>query len=102
MLPDKKGFRVIIVGGGVTGLTLANSLQHAGVDFLVLETRGTIAPQLGASIGLSPNGSRILDQLSCYDDLEEFAEPVKSVGYHNARGKELCPRSDRLRLVETR
>ncbi|PYH97264.1 FAD/NAD(P)-binding domain-containing protein [Aspergillus ellipticus CBS 707.79] len=95
-------FRVLIVGGGIAGLTLANALQHAGVDFLVLEGRSEIAPQLGASIGLAPNGSRILDQLFCYDDLEKLAEPVQSVGYHDGRGRELCPRSDGFQLFTAR
>lgn len=103
MPADKKPrFRVIIVGGGITGLTLANSLQHAGVEFLVLETRSEVAPQVGASIGLAPNGSRILDQLFCYEDMEKLAEPVQSAGYHNANGEELCPRTDGFQLIQAR
>ena len=99
---EPEGFRIIIVGAGITGLTLANALQHADADFLLLESRSEIAPQVGASIGLAPNGSRILDQLSCYEELEKLAEPVQSVGFHAANGNDLCPRSDSFQLFHAR
>ncbi|KAM0607061.1 hypothetical protein ACHAP1_003779, partial [Verticillium nonalfalfae] len=60
-------FKVIIVGGSVAGLSLANMLEALGIDFILLEAHKIIAPQLGASIGLLPNGLRILDQLGCYE-----------------------------------
>lgn len=62
-------FKVIIVGGSVAGLSLANMLERSGIDYVVLEARREIAPQLGASIGMLPNGLRILEQLGCYDAL---------------------------------
>lgn len=37
-------FKVIIAGGGLSGLTLANTLKGADVDCVVLEGRGEIAP----------------------------------------------------------
>ena len=95
-------FKVVIVGGGISGLTLANALQHAGVDFVLLEARSEIAPQLGASIGIAPNGSRILDQLSCYDAIDRLTTPVETVGIHDANGKELAPRTDMFKLGHVR
>ncbi|KAF4591870.1 FAD binding domain-containing protein [Ophiocordyceps camponoti-floridani] len=59
-------FKIIIVGGSITGLTLAHSLHRIGVDFIVLEKRSEIVLQEGASIGILPNGARILDQLGLY------------------------------------
>ncbi|KAF4334071.1 FAD NAD(P)-binding domain protein [Fusarium beomiforme] len=50
---DHTGFRVIIAGGGVAGLTLANALEQANIDYVLLERRDTIAPQVGASIGIA-------------------------------------------------
>lgn len=61
-----KNFRVVIAGGSIAGLTLANMLEQVGIDFVVLEAYPDIAPQVGASIGMLPNGLRILDQLGCY------------------------------------
>ncbi|CZR66819.1 uncharacterized protein PAC_16720 [Phialocephala subalpina] len=68
-----KPFKVIIVGGGIAGLTLANSLERANVDYVLLEARAVIDPQVGASIGILPNGCRILDQLEINKKLEPFA-----------------------------
>ncbi|ERF70332.1 hypothetical protein EPUS_07597 [Endocarpon pusillum Z07020] len=95
-------FKVVIVGGGIAGLTLANALQHAGVDYVLLEAKSEIAPSLGASIGIAPNGIRILDQLSCYDAIEGLITPVETVGLHDVNGKELAPRSDMFKLARVR
>ena len=59
-------FRVLIVGGGVVGLTLANALEKADVDYLVLEKRD-IAPQLGASISVLSHIARVFTQLGIWD-----------------------------------
>ena len=95
-------FRVIIVGGGIAGLTLANALQHARIDYLLLESRSVIDPQVGASIGLAPNGARILDQLSCFEDIEKETEPIELAGNHAANGDDLVPRSDGFQLAFAR
>ncbi|UQC81979.1 FAD binding domain-containing protein [Colletotrichum lupini] len=66
------GFKVIIVGGSVSGLSLANMLERLDVDYTLLEAYPNIAPQVGASIGLLPNGFRILDQLDCFEPILEM------------------------------
>ena len=63
------GFKVIIVGGSVSGLSVANMLERFDIDYVLLEAYPTIAPQVGASIGILPNGFRILDQLGCYEPI---------------------------------
>jgi len=96
-------FRVLIAGGGIAGLTLANSLQHAGIDYLLLEARGELAPQLGASIGLGPNGSRILDQLGCYEEIMDSTVPIDYTGSHRGSdGAFIRPKTDAFRLVQAR
>jgi len=55
--------RVIIVGGSISGLTLAHCLDlNPNVEYVVLEGRDDIHPEVGASIVILPNGSRIFDQ----------------------------------------
>nr|BBD84643.1 putative monooxygenase [Cordana terrestris] len=71
-------FRVIIVGGSVAGLTLAHSLERLGISFQVLEKNDDISPQIGASIGILPNGARILDQLGLFGAIEKEVEPMKT------------------------
>ncbi|KAH7144160.1 FAD binding domain protein [Dactylonectria estremocensis] len=60
-------FKIIIAGGGIAGLTLAVLLEKFDIDFVLLEAHDEIAPPVGASIGMMPNGLLILDQLGCYD-----------------------------------
>ncbi|KAJ3503677.1 hypothetical protein NLJ89_g8326 [Agrocybe chaxingu] len=67
------GFKVVIVGGSISGLSLANMLEKFDIDYVLLEAYDGIAPQLGASIGLLPSGLRILEQLGCYERIQAMA-----------------------------
>ncbi|KAH7011163.1 FAD binding domain protein [Ilyonectria destructans] len=78
-------FKVVIAGAGVAGLTLANMLEKLDIDYIVLEAYRQIAPQVGASIGLFPNGLRILDQIDCYEPIRKLAEDALKDG--NIRDK---------------
>lgn len=69
-------FKVIIIGGSIVGLTLAHCLDHAGIDYVVLEKHQDVDPQLGAFIAILPNGARILEQLGLYDAVKEVSEPT--------------------------
>ncbi|GKZ39505.1 hypothetical protein AbraIFM66950_000452, partial [Aspergillus brasiliensis] len=69
-------FTVIIVGGGIVGLTLAHCLRRVNINHIVLEKSSDLSPQVGASIGILPNGGRILNQLSLYEHIEQFIEPL--------------------------
>ncbi|PNP73499.1 hypothetical protein FNYG_13149 [Fusarium nygamai] len=57
---------------------LAHSLHRIGVDYTILEKRSEIAVQEGASIGILPNGARILDQLGLYKAIEESSVPLRT------------------------
>lgn len=61
-----------IVGGGIAGLTLANYLEQAGISYLLWERGTEIVAQVGASVGIMPNGLRILDQLGIVDKVEKY------------------------------
>ncbi|KAH7348538.1 hypothetical protein BKA65DRAFT_594347 [Rhexocercosporidium sp. MPI-PUGE-AT-0058] len=73
MAPPSPEFKVIVVGGGITGLALACSLERAGIAYVVLESRDEVAPQVGASIAILPNGMRLLDQLGILDKVRAGA-----------------------------
>ncbi|KAK3942865.1 hypothetical protein QBC46DRAFT_378981 [Diplogelasinospora grovesii] len=98
----KHDFRVIISGGGVAGLTLASCLEQAGVDYVLLERRGELAPQLGASIVIFPNGARILEQLGCYQGLKDYAQPTKWSYNHDSKGRPIGPPTNANALATAR
>ncbi|GFF51697.1 FAD binding domain protein [Aspergillus lentulus] len=68
--------KVLIIGGSIAGLTLAHCLEKAKIDYVLLEKKEEIAPQEGASIGIMPNGGRIMEQLGLYHQIEQLIEPL--------------------------
>ncbi|KAJ5195989.1 hypothetical protein N7449_006468 [Penicillium cf. viridicatum] len=85
---DQKLFKVVIVGGSIAGLSLALMLERNGIDFVILEAYGSIAPQVGASFAVLPSGLRILDQLGCYESVLKKAEyPVDTLHFRDSQGQ---------------
>ncbi|KAJ5175587.1 uncharacterized protein N7482_001464 [Penicillium canariense] len=77
---QEENLRVIIIGGGIAGLTLANCLDRTSIDYVVLEKHREITANIGAAIALQPNGARILDQLGIYNRLRKDLYDINS--YH--------------------
>ncbi|CAG7925580.1 unnamed protein product [Penicillium olsonii] len=101
MSSDQKQLRVIIVGGSVAGLTLAHSLLMSNIDFVVLESNCDIAPPVGASIGILPNGARILDQLGLFDAILDATEPMQTSYSWSGAGKLIC-KTDSPQVIHER
>lgn len=103
MTTKAEGFRVIIVGGGIAGLTLANSLERAGISYLLLEGHDEIAPRVGASIATLSNGARILDQLGCWDNVRDSADAIEHFDERLiSSGNLLVPLNDLSKLISAR
>ena len=79
-------FKVIIVGAGVGGLTLAHCLDRAGVDYVVVD-KHPVAPAWGGSISIHPSSSRVLDQLGILDALEDKCTPMHNFWNRDPSGK---------------
>ncbi|KAJ5120787.1 FAD binding domain-containing protein [Penicillium bovifimosum] len=94
--------RVIIVGGGLVGLTLASALEKANVDFVLLEARGRFDPQVGASIGLNAAAMRILDQLGAAKAIMNETAPSKMSKVHRSDGKLVMPPALTFPILKTR
>ena len=67
-------FRVIIAGGSIAGLSLALMLDTIGVDWVILERNEVLLRQVGAGLAILGNGMRILDQLSCCEEILRKAQ----------------------------
>ncbi|MFP6655940.1 MAG: FAD-dependent monooxygenase [Myxococcota bacterium] len=70
--------RVLVVGGGISGLAMARGLTRVGIECLVVEKSRQWQPT-GAGIILSVNAMAALDQLA-------LAEPLKERGFRLGRG----------------
>ena len=82
-------FTVIIAGGSIAGLTLALIFERYGIDYILLEKYATIAPQLGASIGIMAYGSRIYDQLGVHEKVQALGGNIDKVKISGPDGVQL-------------
>lgn len=70
--------RILIVGAGPTALTLAHSLEQAGLyDFVILERRPEVVVPEGNTLGLWPHCIRILDQLRLLDEANKIKTDLR-------------------------
>ncbi|KAI8957050.1 putative monooxygenase [Daldinia sp. FL1419] len=69
-------FRIIIVGGGLVGLTAAHILSKTDVDFVILERHESLTPELGSLLSLWPPTFRIFDQLGLRDAIKPVLNPI--------------------------
>jgi 2-polyprenyl-6-methoxyphenol hydroxylase-like FAD-dependent oxidoreductase len=77
---------VLIVGGGVGGLTLALSLHQAGIPCRVFEAAPEIKP-LGVGINLLPHGMREFTELGLQERLAAIAVETRELCFYNRYGQ---------------
>ena len=71
--------RIVIVGAGIGGLTLALLLRRRGVVAEVLE-RAPELREVGAAVGLSANATRVLQHLGLGDGMAQLStEPTELI-----------------------
>ena len=67
-----KTLKVIIAGGGIGGAAAALALLRKGFDVEVYEQAAELG-EVGAGVQISPNGSRALDYLGVFKQLEKVS-----------------------------
>jgi 2-polyprenyl-6-methoxyphenol hydroxylase-like FAD-dependent oxidoreductase len=77
---------VLIVGGGIGGLTLALSLHQAGIACRVFEAAPEIKP-LGVGVNLLPHGMRELTELGLQERLARSAVETRELCFYNRFGQ---------------
>lgn len=69
---------ILILGGGIGGLTLAAICRQLGIHCKVLERTPTLQP-VGAGISLAPNALKLLDQLGLYPELLATGQKIRKI-----------------------
>jgi 2-polyprenyl-6-methoxyphenol hydroxylase-like FAD-dependent oxidoreductase len=78
--------QVLIIGGGIGGLTLALSLHQAGIACRVFEAAPGIKA-LGVGVNLLPHGMRELTELGLQDRLARVAVETQELRFYNRFGQ---------------
>ena len=78
--------RVIIVGGGIAGLSAALSLHQIGVDCRVYEAVAKLEP-VGHGINLQPNAVRELTALGLGEQLADVGILTAELAFYNRHGQ---------------
>jgi 2-polyprenyl-6-methoxyphenol hydroxylase-like FAD-dependent oxidoreductase len=80
--------RVLVVGGGIGGLTAAVALRRAGLEVVVFE-RSPAIHEVGAGISLWPNAVDVLRRLDLGDAIDALAVVQPDAGLRTWRGSHL-------------
>jgi 2-polyprenyl-6-methoxyphenol hydroxylase-like FAD-dependent oxidoreductase len=78
--------KVIVIGGGISGLTMALSLHQAGIPVTVYEAVHDIAP-LGVGINLQPHAVRELIELGLTEELARTGHAIEGLRFFNKFGQ---------------
>lgn len=77
---------VVILGGGIGGLTLALGLHREGIPCRVFEAADEFKP-LGVGINMLPHAIRVLTGLGLIDALTGFGVEAREFAYFNRHGQ---------------
>jgi 2-polyprenyl-6-methoxyphenol hydroxylase-like FAD-dependent oxidoreductase len=81
--------RILIVGGGIAGLSLAIALRRHGAAAELVE-RSPAWPAVGAGIALHANAVRALRSLGLGQAIEAASAPLPRWGFFDQHGRPLC------------
>ena len=85
--PRPNALRILVVGAGVGGISIARGLLRDGHDVTVFEQRPDMRPG-GGSVTIWPNGSTVLEQLGV--DMEGAGQLLSTVRIATSTGRPLA------------
>jgi hypothetical protein len=88
-LPNNR-LRVAVVGGGIGGLSAANSLIRRGLDVTLFEQVDTLR-EVGTGLSLFPNGRRQLERMGLKDALAQVGAKIGDVSVYRMDGSLVGP-----------
>ncbi len=80
--------RILIVGGGIGGMSLAAAFTRLGIPFLLLEQAPRLG-EVGSGLGILPGAVRGLEAIGVDAGLFERAAPFRRFRVANASGRDL-------------
>ncbi|MEQ1586195.1 MAG: FAD-dependent monooxygenase [Cyclobacteriaceae bacterium] len=80
--------RILIIGGGIAGLTTALALQRRNIDFMVFEAVPEIKA-VGAGISLAGNAMRALKKLGVDEEVKRRGHLISSMIIEDEKGKRI-------------
>jgi 2-polyprenyl-6-methoxyphenol hydroxylase-like FAD-dependent oxidoreductase len=80
--------RILVVGGGIGGLSAAAALRAAGFHAEVFEQADALR-EVGAGVGLWSNAMESLDQLGVGEEIRRASRPLRTAAGANAEGRTL-------------
>jgi salicylate hydroxylase len=90
---------VAIVGGGIVGLTLALALhRHVGIQPAIYESAAEFAREVGAGMGMYPNGLRVLRDIdpALVQELRRNGQPFGSRRWERSDGSLVMEASEQV------
>ena len=79
---------VLIVGGGICGLTTALALEHVGISAQVFESSANLR-ELGVGINLQPPAVKVLANLGLYERVMETGIETLAMAWFNKFGQKI-------------
>jgi 2-polyprenyl-6-methoxyphenol hydroxylase-like FAD-dependent oxidoreductase len=87
-MKSAKNGDIVIIGGGIGGLTMALSLHQRGIPCRVFEAASEFRP-LGVGINMMPHAIRVLLTLGLEENLNRYGVEAKEFAYFNRHGQEI-------------
>lgn len=81
--------KAIVVGGGPVGLVAAHALTHAGLDFVLLESRSDIVIDAGSNLVLLPMSLRSLYQLGLEKAIKSVTSELSTMERYDHKGLDI-------------